>query len=219
MSEVQKSDNDWFDAGRTEHLNVNPEDHLNWETKRIIENTVSGMFVEVEYQLGRKQIDSFDDCFNLIDESYVDETAVIELSLEDELTLVELYADDMGISLDSIKAEDIRRFLETTSAMVVGYLAREKANQVVYDLKQFMEENDLDFENVASGNSNNHGWARHYAERMAGDDCNVYQYRNLEGEQIHIDVWEYQKDGLKVVFETQLSPEDVGEEENRWDAT
>jgi hypothetical protein len=45
----------------------------------------------------------------------------------------------------------------------------------------------------------------------------VCEYRNLEGEGIHIDVWEYEKYGLRVYFET--TPEDVSEEEERFDAS
>lgn len=66
---------------------------------------------------------------------------------------------------------------------------------------------------------NAHGWARHWGERFEREHCQVYEYRNLEHEGIHVDVWEYSADGLKLTFETRLSPDEVSEEENRFDAS
>ncbi len=78
-----------------------------------------------------------------------------------------------------------------------------------------MDDHGLEFENIVSGNY--HGMFRHYAERTEGDDCQVYEYRNLEHEGIHIDVWDYQKDGLEITFETH--PDKVSVKEKYFDAT
>ncbi len=193
------------------------EPALNFSEKDAVNGIRDGMLEDAAYRLAQKEIASFEDMREVVYEYPADETAIINLTAEDEISLIQAYADDFGIALENIVPDNLRRIIEQTAALVAHMLAENEAMEAINKLKSFMERYGLGFENIVNGN--NHGWARHRGERQEGEHCQVYEYRNLEHEQIHIDVWEYKAHGVELTFEVYLDPADVSDEENRWDST
>jgi hypothetical protein len=193
------------------------ETHLNHDVREAVSDVAVGMLEEVIHKLTEEQTESFETCRETIYDTNVDETAIIGLSLEDEIDLIEQYADEFGFVIGEIAPDNLRYRIEGISTWIVRYLAEQEAMEAITALENYMTEHDLEFSNIVSGNS--HGWARHYAERGEGDHGWVYEYRNLEGEEIHIDVWEYKHKGLEITFEKYIDKADVTEEEKYFDAT
>jgi len=200
-----------------ENPSNNPDsrfDDLSYDVREAIKAAKESMFEAVQYELKKGNVDSLDDLHTVIDEHYIDECAVLDVPTDGRIELIEFYSDEVGCDF-SADADNLRRQLETFGAFIVGEFARESAHRGINALQEFMDAHGFELKNMVGGN--NHGWARHYAERAEGRDCQVYEYRNLEGEGIHIDVWEYERDGLQVYFET--TPEEVSEEEQNFDGS
>jgi hypothetical protein len=191
-------------------------DHLNHNIREAISDVAAGMLEEVLYKLTEERTESFETCREAIYNTHIDETAVIGLSLEDKIDLIEQFADECGFVIGEVAPDNLRNRIEGIATWVVHYLSEQEAIEAIEALENYMKEHDLDFSNIVSGNS--HGWARHYSERGEGDHCWVYEYRNLENE-IHVDVWEYKHKRLEVTFEKYIDSADVTDEENHFDAT
>jgi hypothetical protein len=191
--------------------------HLNHDIQQAVSDVATGMLEEVLYKLTEERTESFETCREAVLDSNVDETAIIGLSVDDEIDLIEQFADDFGLDLGSVTPDGLRNRIDGVATWIVRSLGEQEALEAIETLEKFMEEYELKFSNIVSGN--NHGWARHFAERGEGDHCWVYEYRNLEGEEIHIDVWEYKQKGLEITFEKYVDAEDVTDQEKYFDAT
>lgn len=200
-----------------EEINNGELSDLNPEQKNAVINARNSILENIKYQLAHQQISSFDELREAVFDHYIDETAIIDVGVADEIDLIEQYAKEYDIDLGEITSENLRVAIERTATLVVSYLAESGAAVAVDRFEKFMKEHQLDFDNLVDGN--HHGWARHWGERPAGDNCWVYEYRNLEGEQIHIDVWEYRDSVFKLVFETYLAADQVSSAENRFEAS
>jgi len=179
-----------------------------------IKNIKLGIFSTIQFDFNAGNINSFDDMRNNIDEYHIDESDILSIPTDDRIDIVECYGDESGLEF-SADTDGIRRQLEISTTIVIANLARESAYEALQSFEKFMEEHDLEFENIVA--DNNYGSFRHYAERGEGEHCQVYLYRNLEGEGIHINVWEYKQDGLELYFETR--PNEVSPTEEYFDAS
>ena len=184
------------------------------EAKHAIKARAEGILDEMLFKIEHGEIQDIDDCNAFIDDTDNDDAAAMHLDLDDQLTLVELHAEDHGLEISG-SIEDIRTKIETFAAYLVCTLAESEARTAVHNLETFLDENEFEFEEIASSNA--YGWARHYAEREE-DGCQVYEYRNVEGE-IHVDVWEYVvTPRVRVYLRRFLDAEDVTPEERVFDA-
>ncbi len=166
--------------------------------------------------LERQDIEDTHDLYDMLGETPFDDTLAVDLSLDDRLSLAEQYADDYGFELGEVEIAHLRSRIETLAILVIHQLGLERAHEHLSALLTAMEEHGLSISQLRSNNP--HGWARHYAERDEGS-FQVYQYRNLEGEKIHVDLYEYHAiPGQTFYFEVPVSPEDVRAEENYFDA-
>jgi hypothetical protein len=190
---------------------------LNFEQQRAINELKDTFIGDLLYKISNREIHSCDDLREALTDCYVDETAVMDLSITDQIDLIEQYGDEYELHFEGVTPDTIRFRIAVLSTFVVGCLAENETLKSIQNLEDFMIDYELEFKNIVYGNA--HGWARHWDERMEGDHCQVYEYRNLEHEQIHIDVWEYRRDGWELTFETHLSPKEVSYEENHFDAS
>ena len=180
---------------------------INARTECILEGII--------YGIEHGAIKDIDGCNAFIDDTPGDDTAAIELGLDDRLTLVEWHAEDFGLEFNG-SLGDIRRTIEDYAAYLICSLAEGEVRSAVFELEMFLDENDFELEEIASNNV--YAWARHYAEREE-DDAYVYEYRNVEGD-IHVDVWEYElMPGRKVYLNRVLEADEVTGEERTFDAT
>lgn len=182
---------------------------------------------------GLSKDSSWDDIERLLQESLGDaDFTPIGCSYDEQLDFIAKYGDKAGVEFSgTFRLEDIWSVISDTAAETVRGLCNNELTEAFEALRKFMKEECLDFSQKVSENA--HGWARHWGEDEK-DSCTVYQYRNLEGEKIHIDVYEYllyqtseywsdrescrKQDKVKIWFEKHLEPDEVSEEENNFDA-
>lgn len=190
---------------------------LDLEARRAVDDVKSRMMEDIRYKLTRERVDSLDVCRETVSNRDLDETAILDLSIEDKLSLIEQFSDECACMIGAVSPRDIRKWIDVLATWIVFSLATQETMEALTTLEDFMEEHEFTFKNLVEGN--HHGWARHWGERDEGDHCQVYEYRNLEGDEIHIDVFEYKNKGLYLTFERYINKDQVSPEEARWDAT
>lgn len=82
----------------------------------------------------------------------------------------------------------------------------QKVSEELQELQEFLESEELELSEATSNNP--HEWWIHYAERDL-DNCTVYEYRNLEGEKLHYDVYHYSNSFVNFYFVKQVHILDV----------
>lgn len=186
---------------------------LPYEVRKAVMDRTEVTLDDIVSMIDRNEITNIDGCYRFIDESHADETDVADLDLNRQLTLLEYHAEDYDLELHVTSARDLRVTIEGLSADLVYYLANSEARSAINELKELMRKQGFDFEVIAARNP--YSWASHFAERDE-DGCEVYEYRNIEGE-IHADVWEKELFGeAKVFLIRPVDPEDVSPEERSW---
>ncbi len=81
-----------------------------------------------------------------------------------------------------------------------------------------MDEHELDFDDLVESNS--YGMFAHFSESDSSTGHGtIYHYRNLEDEQVHIDVFEFHTIAGPISFEKRVDDKDVSEKERRWNAS
>ena len=174
-------------------------------TNSTLEDAVSNIVCQVIERLdeGPHDRDGFQE---LISESEGDETAAIGLSFEERLEFIEEGVDELGWGELTFNLENLRFEIESHAVMFIHLLAESRAYQIFEELYDFMDEHDLEPEQMRG--ASNFGWLAHRAERDEGSHCTVYEYRHVEEVGNHIDVWEYRlPSGERVWFEQRLSDE------------
>lgn len=179
---------------------------------------VTGRFLDCAVEtLERDDVDTVHDVYDALTEEMIDDSLSIGLDLDERLSLAEEYADDYGLELGEVTINDLRARIEILAVLVLHQLGLERAHQHLSVLENTMSDHGLTLSQLRSDNP--HGWARHWAERDE-EHFQVYEYRNLEGEQIHVDLWEYlDLPGYHFYFEVWLDPDDVSAAESRFDAS
>ena len=205
-------DHDSENQNQTETKN-----QLNHDVQKAVSDVASGMFEEVRYKLADEKVESFEKVREAVYDTHMDDASIIGLSMEDEIDLIEQFGDDFGFDIGDVKPDNLRNRIDGIATWIVHSLAEQEAMEAVEALEQYMAEHDLEFSNIVPSNS--HGWARHFSESEVGEHGWSYNYRNLEHEEIHIDVIEYKHLGLEITFERYIDAADVTEEEKYFDAT
>jgi len=80
-----------------------------------------------------------------------------------------------------------------------------------------LDDEELDLGDIQS--SNPYGCFRHHSESYPDTNVTVYHYRNIENEQLHVDLYEYSTTGSTFYFEKQIDDEDVTEGERVFEAS
>lgn len=183
------------------------------EVRKAVTDRAEVTLDDIVRMIDRSEITDINGCYRFIDESHADETDVADLDLDRQLTLLEYHADDYDLEVHVTSARDLRATIEGLSADLVYYLANSEARIAINELDELMRKQGFDFEDIAERNP--YSWASHFAERDE-NGCEVYEYRNIEGE-IHADVWEKELFGEVRVFLIQpVDSEDVSAEERSW---
>ncbi len=159
---------------------------------------------------------TIEECREAAEDWYVDECLILDLDLDDRLALLESHAADYGLELGAVTLEELRSRIETMTAMVVGYLGEERARDAFREIEELLDEKDLPFEDLLADNP--YELFRHYAERDE-PPWQVYEYRNLEGEGIHVDLYELTVAGISFYVRQQLERGSLSAEEETWAAT
>jgi len=159
---------------------------------------------------------TLEECREAAEDWYVDECLILDLDLDDRLTLLGHYAQDYDLELGAVTIEELRSRIETMTAMVVGYLGEERARDAFREIEELLDEKDLPVEDLLADNP--YELFRHYAERQE-PPWSVYEYRNLEGEGIHVDLYEMTVAGVSFYVRQQLEQGSLSAEEETWQAT
>ena len=205
---------EYFEYADSENKN---QHDLEPEVRSAVDNAKTSMMEDVHFKLVRERVESLDVCRETIVNRDLDETAILDLSLEERLSLIEEFSEECSCVIGAVRPQDMRKWIDVMATWIIFNLATQEAQAALTELEDFMEEHEFTFKNLVEGNM--HGWARHYGEREEGEYCQVYEYRNLEGEGIHVDVYEYSNNGLEVTFERYIPKDSVSQEEAVWDAT
>ena len=162
--------------------------HLTTEVERAIDHAISRLVDDVLWHLSDEELDR-DRVEEILAECQGSDTAAIGLTLDQKLEAIEHGADELGLEDLTFKLESLRSDLESQAAMFIHMLAESRARDLFEDLFDFMEENDLEPEQMRDANPL--GWMAHRSERDETPYCTVYEYRDVEDLGRHLDVWEY----------------------------
>ena len=188
--------------------------NLPHSVEKAIDSRTEAIIEDILHRIEYDSLDSIEACHVVVDETLVDDCAAIHIDLDDRLTLVECYGDEYDF--EPITLDDLRTKLEGYAAALICYLAESRARELIEKLENFMDAEGFEFSEV--GLSNNLEWARHYAEREDIEDCQVYEYRNVERD-VHIDVYEYRlMDGTCLYFECSVDPSELSDDERAHEA-
>lgn len=178
------------------------EQFRDYDIEQAIDHRVSDIVEQVLWHLEEEQELYRQRAMEIIGECDGTDTATIGLTLDQQLEVVEEGADECGFGDLTFNLEDLRTELESHANLFIHLLAESRTYGLFEGLFDFMEEHDLEPEQMRE--SNNFGWHPHAAERDVGP-CTVYEHRNVENPGNHVDVWEYRfTSGERVYFEVWL---------------
>ncbi len=189
--------------------------HLSYDTRQAIERATTRLLKDALWAIAQQEVASFEELSDRIRETCHDDCLAISLSLDERLTLVEEHLDDYGLELDVSDMTQLRTRIDSMAALIIGLMGEEQALAAIATAEDLVEELDLDFDALIDGSP--YGMFRHYAEREQ-DPWYVYEYRNLEGEGIHADIFELRVAGITLTVRHYLARGTLSREEERWDA-
>lgn len=169
------------------------ESRLSPDIEAAIDAATSSQLGVFHSKLLEEELDSFDAARDTVREWAVDECRLAGIALDEQLELLQLHAADYDLQLGACDFETLRGHITGLTALVVGYLAQDRALQAVEVVLDLLAELDLGFDAVVA--DNDYDCFRHYAERDHGDWW-VYEYRNLEDEGVHVDLFVYKAAGI-----------------------
>ena len=188
-------------------LNHNPtfmEQFRDPDIEEAGSSAVSNIVEQVMWHLAEEQELHRDRAMEIIAECDGSETAAIGLSLDQQLEVVEEGTVECGFGDLSFNLEDLRSSLESHAVMFIHMLAESRTYGIFEELFDFMDEHELEPEQMRD--ANNFGWFPHRSEREEGENCAVYEYRDIEDPGNHVDVWEYRlPSGERVWFKVRVS--------------
>lgn len=163
--------------------------NLSTAARAEIDERVIGILDNLRYRIRSKDVETFDDVRETVDETPYDDTAAIDLSVADCVALIEDYAEDVGVEKINVPAHELAMKIEEIAAQIACHFAIDQARELVDGLENLCDEFGFDASDLRPGNE--FEMFSHASEDEPADDCVVYQYRNLESEEIHVNVWEY----------------------------
>ncbi|MCB1055060.1 MAG: hypothetical protein KDD11_06055 [Acidobacteria bacterium] len=175
--------------------------HLSTAANDAVDTACARQLELIEYRLRYDPRATLEECREALEDWSVDECLVLDLDLDDQLTLLENYGDDYGIDLAGVTLDDLRTRIESLSALVVTYLGEDRARSAFQEVEDLLEEHDLSLDSLLPDNP--YSCFPHHAERDE-PPWQVYEYRNLEGEGIDADVYELEVAGVRLWVRKQL---------------
>lgn len=173
------------------------------EIEEAIEHRVDSIIEQVMWYLSEEQELYRQRAMTIISECDGDDMTASDLTMEQQLEIVEEGADEHGFEDMTFSLDRLRNEMESHACMFIQMLAEGRTYGIFEELFDFMDEHDIEPEQMRE--SNNFGWLPHVAEREEGA-CVVYEYRNVEEPGNHVDVWEYRlENGSSVYFEQRFN--------------
>ena len=154
--------------------------YLSAEAEEAVGNACARQLELVQDRLRFDNRATLEECREAAEDWYVDECLILDLDLDDRLTLVDHYAEDYGLELGTVAIGEVRSRIETLSATIVGFLGEERARDAFREIEELLEEKGQPFDELLADNP--YELFRHHAERDESP-WRVYEYRNLEGDQ------------------------------------
>ena len=171
------------------------------DIEAAIDSAAGRIIEEVLWPLTEGRVLDLEQVSDVIDDAHGDETAAIGLDLGQQISIVQEGAENYGYEDLSYPIDSLRSQIEAHAVMFIHLQAQERARQVFDELSEFMEEHDLEPEQMTT--SNNLGWLPHAAEREEAP-ATVYEYRHVEDRGNHIDLWDYPIGDSRVYFQVQV---------------
>ena len=179
----------------------NPTSDISPEVSDAIETHAYRLVEHIQYQLHNNLITNLDEFHDELSSLLcLDGTEVLGLSLDEQLGLVEDYANEFGLQLDNMDIDSLRLQIDSLSAQVVAHLGEEHARELLLDLEHYMNRHDLDLQHLTLGN--HLSVVAHQGERTEPDGSTVYEYRGIDG--MNIDVYELRLGGSMPLFFQKL---------------
>ena len=172
------------------------------DIQEAIHHSTSDQIEQVLWYFEEERTLHRDRVMEILSEHQGSDTAAIGLSLDQQLEVVEAGADEHGFGDLTFNLENLRTELESYAVLFIHLFAESQTYGAFEELFDFMEEHDLEPEQMRD--ANNLGWLPHRSEQEQGH-CTIYEYRDVEEPGNHIDVWEYRfPTGERVWFEVPL---------------
>ncbi len=189
---------------------------LSSEVEDAVQEALDRQLELLKHHLDHQVVSTIANCRETVQEWEVDESLVADISMEERIRLLEDYGDEYGLELGDVTLESLSDRIDHLATLIVSFIAEARALEVVQAIEDLLDEHGLDISAVKGSDS--YGYFRHYAER---EECpwHVYEYRNLEGEGIHVDLYEYIVEGHHLYVEIFLEKGSLSDEEENWDAT
>lgn len=198
----------------TSCLDRNGHIEISGAVSDAVDTACSRQLELVQYRLRSVELHTIDDCRETLREWSTDECLILDLDLDERLTLVENFAAECGLELGAITLEDLRTRIEAMTATIVAHLGAERAIDAFQAIEDFLDERDLPFEALLADNP--YELYRHYAERDEGA-WHVYEYRNLEENGTYVDIFEYTIAEISFYARQELDHDYMSPEEESWE--
>ncbi len=114
------------------------ENNLNHDIKQAVSDVAVGMLEEVLYKLTEERAESFEICREAVMDSQVDETAIIGLSVSDEIDLIEQFADDFGFGFGDVAPDSLRNRIDGIATWIVRSLGEQEALVAIEALESWV---------------------------------------------------------------------------------
>lgn len=130
---------------------------------------------------------------------------------DERMNLVYHYEDEHGDIYLDCKMDEINNVITQYALQGLSSLFLSAIRGLFTDkIESFMDENDLTLEDRTCYNFGD--W-RHYRETDV-EDGTVFHYRNIEGEQIHVDIYTLYLKGSEIHFRKNVDKSEVTQAEN-----
>lgn len=162
--------------------------YLGFEIEKAIDNATAAILEIVLWPLTEGQEIDRASTLEAVTDQMGSDTDAIGLDLEQKLTVIEEYGDDLGDDELTFTLDTLRSKLESLAVYAINAAARGLASEELESFFEFLEDYELD--NAKISTSDTFGHFPHSAEREVGP-CVVHEYRDVEDLGNHVDVWHY----------------------------
>jgi len=170
----------------------------NYEQRQRVDGAAESFFEQILWKIQEGQVCSMEQVREAVHECDWNECAAIELSLEDELDLVQTFGPNYELDLGEVTLDNLQGRLEQLAVAVIHYLAEEQAAERLREIEDFMDEHGLEFDEIAGVNRLENLPPR--SERYPEEGCTVFEYRDVEAPGRSVDVWEVRFHGEDYLY-------------------
>ncbi|MDY7091805.1 MAG: hypothetical protein SX243_02420 [Acidobacteriota bacterium] len=178
--------------------------HLSAAANEAIDTACARQLELIEYRLRHDPRATLEECREALEDWALDECLVIDLDLDEQLTILEEYGDDYGLDLNGLTLDNLRTRIESLSALVISYLGEARARSALQVVEDLLD--DLDLPLSALLPDNPYSSFAHHAERDE-PPWQVYEYRQVEGE-LDVDLYELTVAGVRLWVRKELHSEE-----------